>query len=364
MPDKNKPIYVSQPSLAPLEEYSAYLKVIWDTGIMTHNGPMVQELEKKLCQYLNVENLVCLANGTSALQLAIRALKLTGEVITSPFTYIATASIIAWERCRPIFIDIDPNTWNIDPERIEEKITDKTTAILPVHVFSNPCDIKRIQNIAAKHNLKVIYDAAHAMAVDFEGQSILRYGDISCLSFHATKLFNTAEGGACITESRILADKMRRARFFGFDENKDIVDEGMNAKMTDVSAGLGLANLKRLDLVRKNRREKYELYNNLLAHIPYVTFQKITPDSYNYSYMPVIFESEELMLKIIKNLNEENIFPRRYFFPSLNTVPVFAPQETLPISERVAKTIICLPLYDTLPPEDIERVCRCIAQDS
>lgn len=363
MSDKNRPIYVSRPSLAPLEEYSKYLKVIWETGIMTHNGPMVQSLERELCDYLNVKNLVCLANGTAALQLAIRALNLTGEVITTPFTYIATASIIAWERCRPIFVDIDPDTWNIDPEKIEEKITDKTTAILPVHVFSNPCDIERIQKIAAKHTLKVIYDAAHAMAVEVDGQSILRFGDISCLSFHATKLFNTAEGGACITDDSVLAEKMRRARFFGFNEKKEIVDEGMNAKMTEVSAGLGHANLKSLDRVRKNRRVKYELYQNLLADIPSIKFQKYLPDSYNYSYMPIIFESEELLLRIIEKLHAENVFPRRYFYPSLNTVSVFAPQDALPISERVAKTIICLPLYDSLPPKDIERVCHCIAQE-
>ncbi len=356
----NAPIYVTRPSLAPLEEYIPYLKTIWETGVMTHNGPMVQRLEKELCNYLNVKHVVCVANGTCALQLAMRALNLTGEVITTPFTFIATANIIAWERCRPVFVDIDPGTWNIAPDKIEERITDKTSAILPVHVFSVPCDVGRIQAIADKHGLKVIYDAAHAMAVEVGGKSILRYGDISGVSFHATKLFNTAEGGACVTDDDTLAERVRRMRFFGFDDRKDIVDDGLNAKMTEVSASLGLANLKWLDHVRRNRREKYELYRDFLSEMPYITFQKYNPE-YNYSYMPVLFDSEELLLRVVAQLNGDNIYPRRYFCPSLNTVPIFDPQASLPVSERVSRTILCLPLYDTLSSIDIERICRHIA---
>ncbi|MBW1705696.1 MAG: DegT/DnrJ/EryC1/StrS family aminotransferase [Deltaproteobacteria bacterium] len=355
-------IYVTRPSLAPLEEYVSYLESIWKTGVMTHNGPMVQRLEKELSSYLNVKHVVCVSNGTCALQLAIRSTDIKGEVITTPFTFIATANIIAWERCRPVFVDIDPDTWNIDPEKIEENITNETSAILPVHVFSAPCDVDRIQTIAAKHGLKVIYDAAHAIAVEVDGKSILQYGDISAASFHATKLFNTAEGGACVTDNDFLAERIRRMRFFGFDERKDIVDAGMNAKMTEVSAGLGLANLKWLDRVRRNRREKYELYRDLLSEVQFITFQKYDAEAYNYSYMPILFDSEELLLRVMDSLVGDRIYTRRYFYPSLNTVPIFAPQDSLPVSERVARSILCLPLYDTLPNEDIERICEHIRQ--
>ncbi len=357
----NSPIYVTRPSLAPLEEYIPFLETIWETGIMTHNGPLLQQLEKELCAYLDVKHLVCVANATCALQLAIRALDLTGEVITTPFTFIATASVIAWERCRPVFVDIDPYTWNIDPDKIKERITDKTTAILPVHVFSTPCEMDRIQDIADKYRLEVIYDAAHAMAVDVGEKSILRYGDISAISFHATKLFNTVEGGACVTDNEALAERVRRMRFFGFDNHKNVIDDGLNAKMTEVSAGLGLANLKWLDSVRRNRREKYTFYQSRLSELPFITFQKYDPDEYNYSYMPVLFESEELLLRTMERLAADKIYPRRYFYPALNTISIFDPQASLPVVERVARAILCLPLYDTLPLKDIERICGHVA---
>ncbi len=358
----DRPIHVTRPSLAPISEFSEYLETIWETGIMTHNGPLVQRLEKELCSYLGVKNVVCVANGTCALQLSLRALNLTGEVITTPFTFIATANIISWERCRPVFVDIDPETWNIDPGQIEEQISDRTCAILPVHVFSSPCDVTQIQNIAEQHGLKVIYDAAHAMATDFQGSSVLDHGDISALSFHATKLFNTVEGGACVTNDNDLAERVRRMRFFGFDSQKEIVDEGMNAKMTEVSAGLGLANLKHLDKVRSNRREKYMLYRNLLSECGFLNFQKYDSEEYNYSYFPVLFESEEILLKVKERLESNNVFPQRYFYPSLNTVSIFQPQSKLPVAERVAKTVLCLPLYDTLPDESIREICRLIKE--
>ena len=351
-------IPVTQPSLAPLEEYVAYLQTIWETGVMTHNGPIMQRFEHDLADYLGIEHVVCVANGTCALQLAIRALGLSGEVITTPFTFIATAGIINWERCRPVFVDIDPDTWNIDAGRIEEAITSRTTAILPVHVFSAPCDVVRIAEIAERRGLRVIYDAAHAFGVQVGGSTVLRHGDISAVSLHATKLLNSAEGGVCATRDRALADRLRRLRFFGFDENKDIVDEGMNAKMTEVSAALGLANLSRLGQFRRNRRDKSELYRRLISGLPNLRPQRINPEEYNYSYMPVVFDDEETLLRAVRRLTEDGIHPRRYFYPSLNTVPIFQPQSHLPVSERVARTVLCLPLYDTLSNEDIERVCR------
>lgn len=354
----DRTIPVTRPSLAPLEEYVAYLETIWETGVMTHNGPIMQRFEHELADYLGVEHVVCVANGTSALQLAIRALDLSGEIITTPFTFIATASIISWERCRPVFVDIDPDTWNMDAGRIEEAITSRTSAILPVHVFSAPCDVVRIAAIAERHGLRVIYDAAHAFGVQVGGSTVLRYGDISAVSLHATKLLNSAEGGVCVTRDRSLADRLRRLRFFGFDENKEIVDEGMNAKMTEVSAALGLANLSRLAQFRRNRRDKSELYRSKLSSLPNLRLQCINPEEYNYSYMPVVFDNEETLLRAERRLEGDRIYPRRYFYPSLNTVPIFRPQPQLPVSERVARTVLCLPLYDTLSTDEIERICR------
>lgn len=350
-----KPVYVTQPSLAPLEEFVAYLKVIWETGVMTHNGPLMQQLEKELASHLDVPDVVCVASGTCALQLAIRALDLTGEVITSPFTFIATGSIIHWERCTPVFVDIDPNTWNISPERIEAAITPRTSAIMPVHVFGVPCDVAAIDGIATRHGLKVIYDGAHAMGVNVWGRTLLSRGDVSVTSFHATKLLTTGEGGACIAADPAVMARLRRLRFFGFDERKDVVDQGMNAKMTEMAAALGLANLKWLEAVKRNRRRQYERYRALLQDLAFIRFQEYREDETNYSYMPVRFDTEERLLRALKMLADEEIHPRRYFYPSLNTLPVFAPSGRLPVSESVARTIACLPLYNTLADEDINR---------
>ena len=355
----DKPIYVTQPSLAPLAEYEAYLRQIWETGVMTHNGPLMQRLEKEISAYEGVPDTICLANGTCAMQLAIRAMDLQGEIITTPFTFIASANSITWERCTPVFVDIDPGTWNLDAGKIEAAITAKTCAILPVHVFSAPCDVVRIEQIAARHGLKVIYDAAHAMCVKINGRSIMSYGDVSCTSFHATKLFNTCEGGACFTGNRELAARIRRMRFFGFDEQKEIVDYGMNAKMTEMAAGLGLANLRHLDEVRRNRRIKYELYKRLLSHRDDLTFQVIDPEAYNYSYMPVLFDTEARLLETLKRLAAERIFPRRYFHPSLHDTAIFEKTD-LPVAKSVASRIACLPLYNDLSSHDIERICKAL----
>lgn len=359
-PWNNKPIYVTQPSLPPLDEYMEILKGAWERGILTHNGPLVQQLEKELLAFLNVKNLVAVTNGTIAIQMAIRALDLEGEIITTPFTWIATVSAIMWERCKPVFADVQPDTFNIDPQKIEEKITEKTSAILPVHVFSNPCDVEAIQKIADKHSLKVIYDAAHAMCVNYNGKSVLEYGDISATSFHATKIFQSGEGGACVTNDQQLFERLRRLRFFGHDEKKDIVDEGINGKMTEIHAALGLANLKWLESVLKDRREKYELYMSLLGNSGLVEFQKFHPDSYNYSYMPVLFRDESRVLTVIGTLNRHNIFPRRYFYPALSTVRALSGYGRFPVAENLASRILCLPLFYTLQKQDIEHICSLI----
>lgn len=355
-------INVTQPSLAPLSEFIPYLERIWNSGVMTHNGPLLHELERELAATFRVPDVVCVANGTAALQLALRALDIgDGEVITTPFTFVATANIIRWERCTPVFVDIDPETWNIDPRLIEAAITPKTRAILPVHVFSAPCDVAAIAGIAARHRLKVIYDAAHATAVDLGGRSLMLNGDVSCLSFHATKLFNTCEGGACITADPELAARIRRMRFFGFDEAKEIVDDGMNAKMTEIAAALGLANLKHLPAVMANRRGKYLRYRQLLGASPAIRFQKFPPDAYNHSYMPIVLDSEETLLRVESALLSNGVTPRRYFRPSLNTVfplpgEIRAARQPMPVSEAIAARVLCLPLYDRLADEDIQRI--------
>jgi len=350
---KNKPIYVTQPSLAPLEEYVEILKGVWENGILTHNGPLVQRLEKELCEKLGTQNFVAVSNGTIALQMAIKVLELKNEIITTPFTWIATVSAIKWEGCTPVFCDIDPETLNIDPNKIEAYITDKTVAIMPVHVFGNPCDVEAIDIIAKKYNLKVIYDAAHAIGSTYNGKSLLEHGDISATSLHATKLLNTAEGGGCITKEVKLHEKLKRIRFFGHDEEKDIVEDGFNGKMTEVHAALGLANLKYHEDVLNDRKEKYKLYLEKLNGIKDLSFQKTKFGEANYSYFPVLFRDVAQLLKVETSLNGENIYPRRYFYPSVNTYKKVVGYQPCPISENIADRVLCLPLYRTLEKDSI-----------
>ncbi|RIJ42779.1 DegT/DnrJ/EryC1/StrS family aminotransferase [Pontibacter oryzae] len=354
-------IFVTQPSLAPLEEYVEILKGVWERGILTHNGPLVQQLEKDLESKLNLDYMTVVSNGTIAIQMAIKALELKGEIITTPFTWVATVSAIKWEDCTPVFCDIDPDTLNIDPAKIEALITDKTVAIMPVHVFGNPCDVETIAAIAQKHNLKVIYDAAHAIGSSYEGRSLLNYGDISATSLHATKLLNTAEGGGCITTNAALDAKLKRIRFFGHDENKDVVEDGFNGKLTEVHAALGLANLKYYDEVLEDRKKKYQYYRELLNCIEGVQFQDVKVGETNYSYFPIIFESEEQLLKVEKALNTSDIFPRRYFYPSINTYTKVVAYQACPVSEDISKRILCLPLFLNLEKEEQEKICKIIS---
>ena len=351
----NKNIFVTMPTLAPLEEVNELMKGIWASGIMTHNGPLVQRFEKECAAHLGVPSLVSCTNGTIGLQMAIRALRLKGEIITTPFTFIATINSILWEGCTPVFVDIDPETLCIDPKKIEEKITYHTVGIMPVHVFGNCCDIDAIDAIAKKYRLKVIYDAAHSVGVNYKGKSVFNYGDISVTSFHATKMLNTAEGGGCFTLDKALDEKLRRIRFFGFENHTDIVEDGTNGKMTEVHAAVGLANLKYLDAALVDRRRKYAFYKNALSKNPSLSFQKINLDC-NYSYFPVIFKDEESLIQAQTRLNEQHIFPRRYFYPSINTFTKLVPYTPMPISEDIARRILCLPLYFTLNEEDMLRI--------
>ena len=356
----NQPIYVTQPSLPPLEEYVDYLKGVWESGILTHNGPLVQELEKQLCDKLHVKNFITVTNGTSAIQMAIRALELKGEIITTAFSWIATISAIKWEGCTPVFCDIDPETLNIDATKIESLITDKTVAVMPVHVFGNPCNVEQIEFIAKKHNLKVIYDGAHAIGTTVNRKSVLEWGDITATSLHGTKLLNTAEGGGCITANPELHEKLKRIRFFGHNEAKDIIEDGFNGKMTEVHSALGLANLKYYDEILADRKHKYFCYRDALQSNSNLSFQKLNGDGCNYSYFPIIFETEKALLEVEKKLNENKIFPRRYFYPSLNTLNHIVEYRSMPISESIAKRILCLPLYKNLEVAEIERIIRLI----
>jgi dTDP-4-amino-4,6-dideoxygalactose transaminase len=357
----NEKIYVTMPTLAPLEDVTSLMKGVWERGIMTHNGPLVQRFEREVADFLNIKNIVSVTNGTIAIQMAIRALELEGEIITTPFTFIATISSIIWEKCSPVFVDIEPDTFNIDPAKIEEKITKKTCAIIPVHVFGNPCNIEAIDAIAEKHNLRVIYDAAHAVGVKYNGKSIFEYGDISTTSFHATKMLNTAEGGACFTSDSLLHEKLKRLRFFGFDDNKDVTDDGTNGKMTEIHAAIGIANLRYLQLAIDDRKKKYFLYKQLLSQCPDFTFQRINEDC-NYSYFPLIFPTEERLIKTENLLNEKAVYPRRYFYPSVNKYKKIIPHIEMPISEDISKRILCLPLYYTLAEDNIHMIAETILQ--
>lgn len=357
---ENNSIFVTQPSLAPLDEYTTLLKGVWERGILTHNGPLVRQLENELSSKLNLKNLVTVSNGTIALQMAIKALDLKGDIIVPAFTWIATVSAIKWENCTPIFCDIDPETLNIDTNSIEALITDKTVAIMPVHVFGNPCDVDAIDVIAKKHNLKVIYDAAHAIGSVYKGKSVLEYGDISATSLHATKLFNTGEGGACIAMDDELNEKLKRIRFFGHNQTKEIVEDGFNGKMTEVHAALGIANMKYYDDVLNDRKQKYLYYHKSLSHLDYLSFQRLDLGNPNYSYFPVIFDSEERLLEIEKRLNKENIFPRRYFYPSVNEFEKIVEYSKCKISESISKRILCLPLYYTLKMSEIKSIIKIV----
>ena len=358
---ENKNIFVTQPSLAPFNEFTEILKGVWDRKILTHNGPLVQQLESELEQKLEVPHFTVVNNGTIALQIAIKALALQGEIITTPFTWIATVSAIKWEGCTPIFCDIDPKTLNIDPAKIEALITEKTVAIMPVHVFGTPCDVVEIEKIAKKHNLKVIYDGAHAIGSRFEDKSVLTFGDVTATSLHATKLLNTGEGGGCITQNTELDKKIKRIRFFGHSDDKtDIVEDGFNGKLTEIHAALGLANLKYYDTVLNDRRVKYLLYKEKLQKVPTITFQDIAAGETNYSYFPIIFETEAQLLKVELALKENNVFPRRYFYPSVNTYTKVVSYQSCPISEDISKRILCLPLYLDLTIGEINEICAII----
>lgn len=357
----DEPIYVTKTFLPPLEEYEQYLAQIWDNVQLTNSGPLHEQFEKEVSNYLHLDApLKFVTNGTLALQVALRALNITGgEIITTPFSYVATTSSILWEHCTPVFVDIDETTLNIDPAKIEAAITEATKAIMAVHVFGNPCDVEAIQTIADKHNLKVIYDAAHAFSIQYKGKSILEYGDISTLSFHATKLFHTIEGGAIIAPDKAVAAKVDLIRRFGH-YGDDHIMLGINAKASEFQAAMGLVNLRYADEIIQRRKAVSELYDSRLKG---VVQRPVTPAdaTYNFAYYPIILKNTAELENVTKALGRHGIFPRRYFYPSLNTLPYVEAGKPQPVSESIASRILCLPLYDSLSEEEVNKIGEIVA---
>ena len=348
-------IPVTKAYLPNKKKYQCYVDRIFQSGWLTNNGSLLEELERRLADYLGVKNIILVANGSFALQLAYKALALEGEVITTPFSFAATTSTLAWEGLKPVFADINPKTFNIDPAQIEAHINPNTSAIVPVHVFGNPCDVEAIQAIADKHKLKVIYDAAHAFGSEYKDQSVLNFGDISTLSFHSTKLFHTIEGGAVITNDDELAKKVRLMINFGISSPTCIESVGTNAKMNEFEAAMGLCVLDEIDTIRQRREDIWQVYTNELSNI--VEMQQWNEHGKNNcAYAPILFESEEQLLRIEAKLKENDILPRRYFYPSLDTLAYLNSKQVCKHSRDIASRILCLPIYPTLKLDDVQKI--------
>lgn len=354
-------IQVVKPYLPPFPEYQKYLEDIWARNWLTNNGPLVLELEQKLREYLNVQNLYLVSNGTIALQLAIKALGLTGEIITTPFSYVATSSSIVWEHCTPVFADIDPGTLTLDPDLIEEAITEKTTGILATHVYGLPCPVEKIELISHKHHLKVIYDGAHAFGTKIGNRSIFNSGDISTCSFHATKLFHSVEGGCIITKDPMIGKRIEYLRNFGHDGPYKFNGVGINGKNSEFHAAMGLCVLNHIDEILIRRKWLSTYYDTRIAGLN--LFRPVIPANtqYNYAYYPVIFPAESNLLVAIRRLEEHQISPRRYFYPSLDQLDYIKDKFHLPVSQSLSSRVLCLPLYHELSSEEIETIVECLA---
>lgn len=353
---------VTQTFLPPLEEYTKLLESVWESKWLTNRGELVRELEARLCQYLGISNLLAVTNGTIALQIAIKALGLKGEILTTPFSYVATASSIVWDGCTPVFVDIDPDYWTIDEKLIESAITERTSAILATHVFGNPCNVEAIETIAKKHDLKVIYDAAHCFGVKYKGESVLNWGDASTLSFHATKLFHTGEGGAIVCRNESIAKDVFDNHNFGHNGPEEFFGLGINGKMSELNAAMGLAVMEHVDEIIAKRRAICEAYENALANKSVETIKLRPGTDWNYSYYPVVFESETEMLRVKFAMNAADIFPRRYFYPSLNELPYLPPTQ-MPVAEHLSGRILCLPLSTELTEVDIRMITQTLVNN-
>lgn len=352
-------INVTKTFLPPIEEYNKQIQRAWDNQWLTNRGELVLELEGKLKKYLSVSNIIVTNNGTIPLQIALKLLGKQGEIITTPFSYVATTAAIVWENCTPVFVDIHPEYLTIDETKIEAAITNKTTAILATHVFGNPCDVEAIEAIAKKHNLKVIYDAAHCFGVTYKNKSLFDYGDISTCSFHATKLFHTGEGGAMFTTDLDLQHQLFYSHNFGHKGPLDFHGVGINGKMSELQAAMGLAVLPYMEEIFIGRRSIVDYYD---MHLDFSKLNKLKireNTNWNYSYYPVIFRSEAQLLKVEKELNNNQIYPRRYFYPSLNTIE-YSKGAVMSISESIASRILCLPLSAKIETTSLKQICSII----
>ncbi len=365
----DKPIHVTQPHLPPLQEFIPYLQQIWDNRILTNKGPFHQQLEAALCDYLGVEHLSLFTNGTLALVTALQALRINGEVITTPYSFVATAHSLLWNGIKPVFVDIDPLTLNLDPAKIEAAITPQTTAIMPVHCYGNPCDVDAIQAIAENYNLKVIYDAAHAFGVQCHCGSVLKHGDLSVLSFHATKVFNTFEGGAIVSPDARTKQHIDNLKNFGFVNETTVVAAGINGKMHEFSAALGLLQLKHIDQALSRRREIDQRYRERLKDVPGVTCLGQSGQVVaNYAYFPILVGPDYPLERdaLYARLREHEIYGRRYFYPLISDFPMYrglpsAQRKNLPVATTAAQQVLCLPIYPALGEKDVDRIVALIA---
>lgn len=352
-------ITVTKTFFPPIEEYQVQLERIWKNKWLTNNGDLCKELILKLKSFLEVKNLILMTNGTLPIQIALNAYANQGEVITTPFSYVATTSSIVWEKCTPVFVDITPEYLTIDETKIEQAITSKTTAILATHVYGNPCNIEAIETIANNHGLKVIYDAAHCFGVTYKGQSVFNYGDISVCSFHATKLFHTGEGGALFCKDEATYNEMLYRHNFGHNGPLEYHGLGINAKISELQAAMGLSVLPYINQIIEDRKRVCDLYDALLDFSKVSRFKIRENTQWNYSYYPIIFNSEETLLKVEKLLTVNDIFPRRYFYPSLSSLP-YVEKVNTPIADDLSKRVMCLPLYYQLEEENIRKICDLI----
>ena len=362
-------ITVTSPLLPDLDEFNTMLKDIWESKWITNNGQFHQQLEKNLAEYLDVPYVSLFTNGTLPLLTALQALRITGEVITTPYSFVATTHCIWWSGCKPVFVDIDPATGNIDPNKIEAAITPKTTAIMPVHVYGKPCDTKRIQEIADKYGLKVIYDAAHAFGVKVDGDSILNVGDMSTLSFHATKVYNTLEGGAMVMHDEVTKKRIDYLKNFGFAGETEVIAPGINSKMDEIRSAYGLLNLKQVDASIERRKLVSQKYKDAFVKVEGLRFlEDIEGVKHNYSYFPIFIDEEKYGMtrdELYAKLKENNILGRRYFYPLISEFATYkglesSNKENLPIAHKLADSVICLPMYADLTEEDVERVIEVV----
>jgi dTDP-4-amino-4,6-dideoxygalactose transaminase len=366
---KKPPVYVTQPVLPPLEEFVPYLEQIWANKWLTNNGPFHQQFEQALCDYLGVKHIALFTNGTLALVTALQSLRITGEVITTPYSFVATAHSLLWNGIRPVFVDVDPTTLNLDPDKIEAAITPHTTAIMPVHCYGHPCDVVRIQEIADNYGLRVIYDAAHAFGVQCQGESVLNHGDLSILSFHATKVFNTFEGGAIICQDAKTKRHIDHLKNFGFVDEVTVVASGINGKMSEINAAFGMLQLKGIDAALHQRQAIDARYRTGLAEVKGIhTLDNPAGDVVNYSYFPIMVRPDYPISRdaLYQKLREHDIYARRYFYPLISDFPMYrgmpsAAHANLPVAREAAAQVICLPIYPGLADEQIDCILGLIA---